>query len=162
MSAQSITPEDRRLALVAVVVLILGGLHFVDHVVRGNIVIEHSLDPRWNHSGWPFLATVTPFTFSLFGVAGLLGFGLLGALLGRVGAGYWLTVSLLLLGLVGFVHFLGAEAELPRIIYSTYVAAHEPSRGVLALVDFYSLLLALAVMAVYSGAVLRSHAKAVN
>jgi hypothetical protein len=140
-------------------VLILGGLHFVDHVVRGNIVIAHGLDPRWNHSGWPFLATVSPFTFSLFGVAALLGFGVVGAMLGRVGARYWLTVSLLLLGLVGFVHFLGAQAELPRIIYSTYVAAHEPTRGILALADFCSLLIALAVLGVYAAAVLRKRSQ---
>jgi hypothetical protein len=159
MNVQSVTTENRRLALIAVIVLILGGLHFVDHVVRGNIVLEHGLDPRWNHSGWPFLATVSPFTFSLFGVAVLLGYGLIGALLGRVGASYWLTVSLLLLGLVGFVHFLGAQAELPRIIYSTYVAAHEPSRGGLALVDFYSLLIALIVMGVYAGSVLRKRSR---
>ena len=155
MNAQSVTREDRRLALIAVIVLIVGGLHFVDHVVRGRIVIAYGLDPRWNHSGWPFLATVSPFTFSLFGVGALLGFGLVGALLGRVGARYWLTVSLLLLGLVGFVHFFGAQAELPRIIYSTYVAAHEPSKGIFALIDFYALLTALAVMGVYAAAALR-------
>lgn len=160
MSVKSIMPEDKRLALLAVIVLILGGLHFLDHVVRGNIVVERGLDPFWNHSGWPFLANVSPFTFSLFGVAALLGYGLVGALLGKVGAGYWLAVSLLLLGLLGFVHFVGPRAELPRIISSTYLAAHEPSKAIFALVDLYALLIVLAVMGVYAVRDLRSRGKA--
>ena len=146
MNAHSITPENRRFALLAVVLLVLGGLHFVDHVVRGNIVVEHGLNPYWNHSGWPFLADVTPFTFSLIGVAGLLGFGLVGTLLGRLRAGYWLAFSLVLLGLLVFVHFVGPRAELPRIIHATYVAAGEPSRAIFALLDLYSLFIVLAVM----------------
>lgn len=159
MNAQSVTTERRRLALIAVIVLILGGLHFLDHVVRGNIVVERGLDTQWNHSGWPFLPTVSPFTFSLFGVAGLLGYGLVGTLLGRVREGYWLTVSLLLLGLLGFVHFSGPQPELPRIIYSTYLAAHEPNRAIFALVDLYSLFVILAVMAVYAAAALRKRSQ---
>lgn len=160
LSARSVTSEQRRLALIALIVLILSGLHFLDHVVRGNIVVEHGLDPHWNHSGWPFLASVSPFTFSLFGVAGLRGYGLVGALLGRVRASYWLTVSLLLLGLLGLVHFFGPRAELPRVIYSTYVAAHEAGRAVLALADLYSLFIILGVMGVYAGAVLRKRSVA--
>ena len=125
--------------LIAWISVILGGLHFVDHVVRGSIVLEHSLDPRWNHSGWPFLPSVTPFTFSLFGVALLLIGGLIGTARGRFWALYWLIVFILLAALVTFVHFLGPEPELPRVIYSTYAAAGAPAIGVLALVDFFAL-----------------------
>jgi hypothetical protein len=155
MNAQWVATVNRRFAFLAVIVVVLSGLHFLDHVVRGNIVVAHGLDPYWNHSGWPFLANVSPFTFSLFGVAGLLGYGLVGTLLGKVRAGYWLTVSLLLLALLGFVHFVGPRAELPRVISSTYLAAHQPSRAIFALVDLYLLFIALAVMAVFAGASLR-------
>jgi hypothetical protein len=50
-----------------------------------------------------------------------------------------LVVSLVLIGLVTFVHFFGAEPELPRVIYSTYTAVGSPAFGVLALVDFFGL-----------------------
>lgn len=50
----------RSLLVLGVGVTVLGVLHHVDHVVRGN------------HSGWPFQEEVTPFTFSLLIYALLL------------------------------------------------------------------------------------------
>lgn len=29
-------------------------LHFVDHAIRGELVVYRGLNPKWNHSGWPF------------------------------------------------------------------------------------------------------------
>jgi phosphoglycerol transferase MdoB-like AlkP superfamily enzyme len=128
-----------RLLLIAWLITIVGGLHFDDHVERGNIVVALSLEPTWNHSGWPFLPAVTPFTFSLFGVALLLGGGLIGTTYGRLWAGYGLTVSIVLFALVVFVHFFGAEPEFPSVIYATYAAADRMGIGVLALVDLFAL-----------------------
>jgi hypothetical protein len=54
--------------VLALALAVVGGLHFVDHVIRGSLVVTHHLDPNWDHSGWPFEPQVTVFTFSLFGV----------------------------------------------------------------------------------------------
>jgi hypothetical protein len=115
-------------------VTLFGLLHHVDHVVRGN------------HSGWPFVEEVTPFTFSLLVYALLLP-GILMNLWGRVAAGWWLFTAAVALALVTFVHFLGGEErEAPvRDIYAVY---GNPLWGVLALVVLYGLLISLAALLV--------------
>jgi hypothetical protein len=121
----------RPLLVLGVGVTVLGVLHHVDHVVRGN------------HSGWPFQGEVTPFTFSLLIYALLLP-GIYMNLRGRVAAGWWLFVSLVALALVFSAHFVGADREAPiRDIYAVY---DNPVWGMLALVVFYALLLGLAAL----------------
>jgi hypothetical protein len=72
---------------------IFGVLHHVDHVVRGN------------HSGWPFIEEVTPFTFSLLFYALLVpGFYLTWR--GRLMAGYWLFTAVVGLTVVGWIHLV--------------------------------------------------------
>src|SRR3712207_313828 len=105
----------RRTLLIAWITLALAALPFIDHAVRGDYMIDHGLDPSWNHSGWPFLPEFTPFTTSLFGVCGLLGVGIWLTYRGRVGAGYWLATAVLLGALVVWVHFLGPQAETPAV-----------------------------------------------
>jgi hypothetical protein len=104
----------------------------VDHVVRGN------------HSGWPFMEAVTPFTFSLLIYALLLP-GIYMNLRGWVAAGWWLCTATVALVLVSFVHFLsGEEREAPiRDIYGVY---DNPVWGVLALVVLYGLVLCLVAL----------------
>ena len=75
-------------------VTVFGLLHHVVHVVRGN------------HSGWPFVEGVSPFTFSLLVYALLLP-GIWMNLRGRLAAGWWLFTAAV--ALVTFVHFLGGE-----------------------------------------------------
>ena len=112
-------------------VTVFGILHHVDHVVRGN------------HSGWPFQAEVTPFTFSLLVYALLLP-GIYMNLRGRVAAGWWLFTAALALALITSVHFLGEDREAPiRDIYAVY---DNPVWGVLALVVVYGLVLGLAAL----------------
>ena len=45
--------HSQTLVGLAIAIVVFGLLHHADHVFRGN------------HSGWPFTANVTPFTFSL-------------------------------------------------------------------------------------------------
>ncbi|HEX6709119.1 MAG TPA: hypothetical protein VF068_02210 [Rubrobacter sp.] len=59
---------------------VFGLLHHADHVIRGN------------HSGWPFQAEVTPFTFSLLIYALILS-GIYLTVRGRDVAGYHLFVA---------------------------------------------------------------------
>ncbi len=121
----------RVLLALGVLVTVFGLLHHVDHVVRGN------------HSGWPFVKEVTPFTFSLLVYALLLP-GIFMNLRGRVAAGGWLFVALVGLALVFSVHFVGAEREAPiRDIYAVY---GNPVWGVLALVVLYGLVLGLVAL----------------
>jgi hypothetical protein len=115
-------------------VTLFGLLHHVDHVVRGN------------HSGWPFVEEVTPFTFSLLVYALLLP-GIFMNLRGRVAAGWWLFTAAVALVLVTFVHFLGGEErEAPvRDIYAVY---GNPVWGALALIVLFGLLASLVALLV--------------
>ena len=142
----------RRMLLVAWITLALAALHFIDHAVRGYYVIDHGLDPSWNHSGWPFLPEFTPFTASLFGVCGLLGVGLWLTYRGRVGAGYWLATAVLLGALVVWVHFLGPQAETPTVIYRSW---DNPVPGVLAVVNTIAVIAAVLAMGINAALVAR-------
>ena len=135
----------RRTLLIAWVTVAVATLHFLDHVIRGYYVIDHGLDPSWNHSGWPFLPQFTPFTASLIGVYGVLGVGIWLTTRGRVGAGYWLMTALLLGALVVWVHFLGAQAETPAVIYRSW---GDPVAGVVAVVNTVAVLAAVLAMGV--------------
>ncbi len=110
-----------RLVVVAVVAAVVSALHFIDHVIRGQLVVDRGLDPDWNHSGWPFQPEFNLFTIGLFLVSGLLLGGILFTLRGRLWAGYWLVTSIVLSTLVLFVHFFeGEKAETPGVIIQTY------------------------------------------
>ena len=124
----------RVLLALGVLVTVFGLLHHVDHVVRGN------------HSGWPFVEEVTPFTFSLLVYALLLP-GIFMNMRGRVAAGWWLFTAAVAVVLATFVHFLdGEEREAPvRDIYAVY---GKSAWGVLALVVLYGLLSSLAALLV--------------
>ena len=98
----------RRLLVAATGVGVFGVLHHVDHAVRGN------------HVGWPLVAEVTPFTFSLL----VYPFLLLGVWLTvrrRTVAGYWLAFAVAALALVVSVHFVPLEGyESPSDIWTPY------------------------------------------
>jgi hypothetical protein len=124
------TDLRRQLLFAAYATTVFGILHHIDHIVRGT------------HSGWPFKSDVTPFTYSLL-IYLLLLPGIYLTLRGRVGAGYWLIVSLLTLGLVVPTH-LGPQAIEP--VASIYTAYSSPVVGVLAVVILVGLLLSLVTM----------------
>lgn len=134
----------RRLVLVAGAVTVLALLHHIDHVIRGNLVLDRGLPSAWNHSGWPAQAAVTPFTASL-GVYLLLIPGILLTLRGRARAGYWLAASIVLFAIVGFVHYVpGEKAETPRVVHDSYASA---PAGAAAVAELFALTLALGTLA---------------
>ena len=97
---------------------VFGLLHHADHVIRGN------------HSGWPFQAEVTPFTFSLLIYALILP-GIYRTVRGRDVAGYHLFVAVVGLTLLGTVHFAPTgEQESP--IHDIYMVYETPVAGMLA------------------------------
>ncbi len=150
------TTQDREdsgtrapLVAAAVLVTVLAVLHHADHVIRGDLVVANGLPEIWNHSGWPFQERVNPFTASL-GIYLLLVPGIALTLLGRVAARYWIAVALVLEAILLFVHFFPArpETEFPSVIYGTYDGG---VAGVLALVDVFALVAAIAVLGVLAG-----------
>src|SRR5215211_922449 len=94
-------------------------LHHIDHVTRGN------------HSGWPFQAEVTPFTFSLLIYALILP-GIYLTARGHPIPGYHLFVAVVGLALLGFVHFVPiGDHEAP--VQDIYMVYESPLAGMLAL-----------------------------
>ena len=90
--------STRNLLLLAIVLAVI---HHADHVLRVD------------HSGWPFRAMVTPFTFSLIAYPVLLF-----ALLGRASL-FWLRFALLAIG-ASLTVFAHATRESPRKQYAMW------------------------------------------
>lgn len=123
---------------------VLALIHHTDHVLRGDIVLSSQLDPKWNHSGWPFQATVTPFTASL-AVYLILVPGIVLTLRRRLWAKYWIGAAIVLAAIIVVVHFVpGPETETPAIIFATYKeGSGSVLAGVLALVDVFAIIASL-------------------
>ncbi len=110
--------RDQLVAL-AGLVTVLALIHHTDHVLRGDIVLSSRLDPKWNHSGWPFQAPVTPFTASL-AVYLILVPGVVLTLRRRLWARYWIGAAIVLAAIIVVVHFVpGPETETPAGIFAT-------------------------------------------
>jgi hypothetical protein len=108
---------SRKLTGLAIATGILGVLHHVDHVFRGN------------HSGWPFAPSVTPFTFSLL-IYPLLLYGIWRGRRGKSVAKYWLVVGSLLAALITFVHYvpLGKYERVSTDLYLPYADPYADPR----------------------------------
>jgi hypothetical protein len=131
----------RPLLIFASSATIFSVLHHVDHVARGN------------HSGWPFQAEVTPFTFSLLIYALILPAIFLTAR-GRDVAGYHLFVAVSGLALLGTVHFAPtAGQESP--IHDIYMVYESPVAGMLALMILACLMTSVALQAITAFVALR-------
>ena len=139
---QTARDSSRRLLLIfASSATVFSVLHHVDHVVRGN------------HSGWPFQAEITPFTFSLLIYVLILPAIYLTAR-GRDVAGYHLFVAVTGLALLGFVHFAPTgEQESP--IHDIYMAYESPFSGMLALMILAGLMTSVVLLATIAFVTLR-------
>lgn len=96
--ATGLAPITRRLLIAAISI---GILHHVDHVLRVD------------HSGWPFIPTLTPFTFSLAAYP-ILFFALLGP-----ARFLWLRWALMAAG-TGFTLFAHSRIESPQMQYAMW------------------------------------------
>ena len=124
----------RWLLIFALSATVFSVLHHVDHVTRAT------------HSGWPFQAEVTPFTFSLLIYALILPATYLTAR-GRDVAGYHLFVAVMGLALLGFVHF-APTSELESPIHDIYMVYESPIAGMLALMILTSLITSVTLLAI--------------
>ena len=144
----------RRLIFLACVFAVLAFLHFVDHAVRGELVVHGGLDPNWNHSGWPFnTQSDKPYIFPIafIVVFGLVLGGIFFTLRGKLWAGYWLTTSIVLFAFLAFVHFVGFEpntAETPYVMAMSYRGTIWRVLSLMDLFSMFAILIALAFQAV--------------
>jgi hypothetical protein len=116
-------------------------LHHVDHVARGN------------HSGWPFQAEITPFTFSLL-IYVLILPGIYLTARGRDVAGYHLFVTVTGLALLGTVHFAPTGGQ-ESPIHDIYMVYASPVTGILALMILAGLMTSVALLAITAFVALR-------
>lgn len=107
--------------------LTLSLVHHLDHAVRGN------------HVGWPLVAEVTPFTYSL-GIYPFIVVGLVLSHAGRLGPAYWALLSGSGIVFISAIHFGPTAVEPPDDIIGLY---RPPILGWLA---FAVLLLLVAVL----------------
>ena len=137
--------SSRRLLLIfASSATVFSVLHHVDHVARGN------------HSGWPFQAEVTPFTFSLLIYALILPAIYLTAR-GRDVAGYHLFVAVTGLALLGFVHFAPTGGQ-ESPIHDIYMVYESPVAGMLALMILTGLMTSVTLLTITAFVTLRRRA----
>ena len=144
----------RQLAVSGAILAALAASHLVDHVIRGEIVADNNLNPKWNHSGWPFTEDITPFTPSLV-IPIVFLVGALLTLRGQLWARFWLVWPSIAAAVVVFVHFVpGAQTETLGVIYRTYdrgvgnpVAGVVAAGGVLLIVAALTFLIGMAVRA---------------
>ena len=123
----------RWLLVFASAAVVFGLMHHTDHVIRGN------------HSGWPFQAEVTPFTYSLLIYALILP-GIYLTARRRPVPGYHLFVAVVGLALLGFVHFVPTgDHEAP--IADIYMVYGSPLAGMLALGVLAGLIISVAALA---------------
>ncbi|MDQ4063216.1 MAG: hypothetical protein M3122_04820 [Actinomycetota bacterium] len=146
MALQTVRDGLRRLLLIfASSATVFSVLHHVDHVTRGN------------HSGWPFQAEVTPFTFSLLIYILILPAIYLTAR-GHDVAGYHLFVAVTGLVLLGTVHFAPTGVQ-ESPIHDIYMVYESPVAGTLALVILTGLITSVALLAITAFTTLRRRAR---
>jgi len=135
----------RGLLVFASAAVVFGLMHHTDHVIRGN------------HSGWPFQAEVTPFTFSLLIYALILP-GIYLTVRRRSIPGYHLFVAVVGLALLGFVHFVPTgDYEAP--IGDIYMVYGSPLAGMLALGVLACLITSVASLGIVALGAIRARSR---
>lgn len=99
--------QNNRLLPLALLTMLFGIGHHVDHVIRGN------------HVGWPLIPELTPFTYSL-GFYPMIALGLYLYLRNRVGPGFWAILAGVGFFFVGLLHFGPLAVEPPADILGPY------------------------------------------
>lgn len=136
----------RWLLIFATAAVVFSALHHADHVIRGN------------HSGWPFEAEVTPFTYSLLIYALVLP-GIYLTAKGRRIAGYHLFVAVGGLALIGFVHFAPTGAQ-EAPIHDIYAAYASTAAGLFALAVLAGLIMSVTALATVALGTVRAGSRA--
>lgn len=146
MTIESRRSVDRRrtavrplLYVLIAVPTLLGLVHHLDHLVRGN------------HLGWPVTAEVTAFTYSL-AIYPLVAVGLYLTVTGRAGGRYWAALFGFSAVLLTAVHLGPWAIEPPSDVILPYA---NPVVGYLAFGVLVALVVSVVVGAVYATALWR-------
>lgn len=102
--------QRKRLITLALLTTLFSIGHHVDHVLRGN------------HVGWPVIAQITPFTYSL-GFYPVIAVGFFLYLSGRTAPAFWAVLSGAGFFFVGLLHFGPLALEPPADIVEPYGSA---------------------------------------
>ena len=135
----------RRLLAFAGAATVFSLMHHADHVIRGN------------HSGWPFQAEVTPFTFSLLIYALILP-GIYMTARGRSVPGYHLFVAVVGLALLGFVHFVPTE-DFEAPVRDIFMVYETPLAGTIALGVLAGLIASVAALGMVAIGAIRARSR---
>ena len=114
---------------------LLGAAHHVDHIVRGN------------HVGWPIIAEVTPFTYSLV-IYPILAVGLYLTATGRAGTRFWTGFFAFSTGMLAYFHLSPWAVEPPADVIVPYA---DPAVGFLAFGVLLGLIASVGFGTVYMG-----------
>jgi len=126
--------QEKRLVILILLTTLFSIGHHVDHVIRGN------------HVGWPLIAQVTPFTYSL-GFYPVIALGLYLYLRGRTAPGFWALLAGAGFLFVGLLHFGPLALEPPADILRPYSSA---AAGYAALAWLVAFLILLASSSLYA------------
>ena len=116
---------------------VLGVVHHIDHIIRGN------------HVGWPLTPEVNPFTYSL-AIYPLLAISLYLTRTRRVEAGYWAGFFAFSAGMLAYFHISPWAVEPPQDVMAPY---SNPAAGYLAFGIVLALIASVVIGSVY-GAIL--------
>jgi hypothetical protein len=133
--------QQKRLITLALLTTFFSMGHHVDHVIRGN------------HVGWPLIAQITPFTYSL-GIYPVVALGFYLYMRGRIVPGFWAIIGAGGFFFVGFLHFGPLAVEPPADILGPYTSA---LAGYAALGWLVTFLLLLAGSSLYAFRLWRSN-----
>lgn len=123
-----------RLYVLIAVPTLLGIVHHIDHVIRGN------------HVGWPVTPGVNSFTYSLV-IYPVIGVGLYLTVTDRVGVRYWVGTAALGTGMLWFFHLSPWAVEPPVDVILPYA---NPVVGYTAFAVVIALILSLLVTTGYA------------
>lgn len=130
-NTKGVTP---RLYLLITVPTVLGIIHHIDHVIRGN------------HVGWPVAPAVNAFTYSLL-IYPIIGIGLYLTATDRVGVRYWVGTAALGTVMLWAFHLSPWAVEPPSDVILPYA---NPLVGYVAFAIVIALVLSLLLTTGYA------------
>jgi hypothetical protein len=130
-------------ALFVVVPTVLGAVHHIDHIIRGN------------HIGWPLTPEVNAFTYSL-AIYPIIAVSLFLTVSDRVGTGYWAWLFAFSATMLAYFHVSPWAVEPPHDVIGPYP---DPVFGYLAFGVLLALIASVLVGSAYAAMLWRRESR---